>query len=126
MQPTIVLVDDESAIVSILEEFLTDEGYTVVSFSSGAMLMAYLTQQIPQLILTDANLPDMHGGSIGSQLAVNQATSGIPIIVMSGYNAQALDLDDYAGSFLAKPFDLDYLLLLIKQLLHRPTNNAVP
>lgn len=124
MQPTIVIVEDDHSIVAVLEEFLADEGYAVISLTSVGALMAYLAQQIPQLILTDINLPDGDGGTIGSLLASNEATRGIPIIVMSGHNELALNLDHHAGSFLAKPFDLGYLLRMIQQLLRVSNDNA--
>ena len=117
MQPTILIIEDDPTIVDVLVEFLTDEGYCVKSLPSGQALLTYLTQHIPQLILTDVNLPDMDGTRIGSLLAENPVTSTIPILVMSGHNQKDLHLDPRSGTFISKPFALDTLLTLIHRAL---------
>lgn len=117
MQPTILVIEDDPTIVAVLDEFLTDEGYRVISLGSGQALLTYLTQHIPQLILTDVNLPDMDGSRIGSLLADNPVTSTIPILVMSGHTEKDLSLDDSRTTFIAKPFSLDLLLTMIHRAL---------
>ena len=74
----------------------------------------------PALILLDNHLPDATGREVLRQLASSQATTGIPVIVISGDSARAGDelLAIGATEFLPKPFDIDQLLDMIDRYIH--------
>jgi CheY-like chemotaxis protein len=74
----------------------------------------------PALILLDNRLPDATGCEILRQLASSQATTGIPVIVISGDSARAGDelLAIGATEFLPKPFDIDQLMAMIDRYVH--------
>jgi CheY-like chemotaxis protein len=74
----------------------------------------------PALILLDNHLPDATGHEVLRQLASSQATTGIPVIVISGDSARAGDelLTIGASEFLSKPFDIDELMTMIDRYIH--------
>jgi PAS domain S-box-containing protein len=82
---TVMIVDDERALVALAEEILAELGYEPVGFdSSSAALQAFAAEpQRFDLILTDEAMPDL----IGTELAqeIRRLRRGIPIIVMSGH-----------------------------------------
>jgi PAS domain S-box-containing protein len=82
---TVMIVDDERALVALAEEILAELGYEPVGFdSSGAALQAFAAEpQRFDLILTDETMPDL----IGTELAqeIRRLRRAIPIIVMSGH-----------------------------------------
>jgi CheY-like chemotaxis protein len=82
---TVMIVDDERALVALAEEILAELGYEPVGFdSSRAALQAFVAEpQRFDLLLTDEAMPDL----IGTELAreIHELRSAIPIIVMSGH-----------------------------------------
>jgi PAS domain S-box-containing protein len=87
---TIMIVDDERALVGLAEEITAGLGYEPVGFtSSSAALKAF--QAAPQrfdLVLTDESMPDLQGSDLAREL--RQIRPGIPIIVMSGFGGSRL------------------------------------
>ena len=87
---TVMIVDDERALVALVEELLTGLGYEAVGFeSSSAALQAF--RAAPDrfdLILTDEAMPDL----IGTELAqrIRRIAPGVPIILMSGHGGAQL------------------------------------
>ena len=103
----ILVVEDDPAIAALVEETLTAEAYEVVP--TGAADALRLARELrPDVILTDYAMPDMDGAEISRQLRADQATAGIPIILMSAHPPAArphLPVD----AELRKPFDLEVM-----------------
>ena len=103
---TVLIVDDDPAIVELVEMALDDRGYRVLSAVDGvAVAMAH--DQRPDVILLDINMPVMDGAEVSQRLRADPLTAAIPIIVMSAHERlQAttgrLQVDDR----LPKPFTL--------------------
>jgi signal transduction histidine kinase/CheY-like chemotaxis protein len=87
---TVMIVDDESALVGLAEEITAGLGYEPVGFaSSSAALQAF--QAAPQrfdVILTDESMPDLSGTELAREIRRIQPT--VPIILMSGYGGSQL------------------------------------
>jgi CheY-like chemotaxis protein len=87
---TIMIVDDERALVGLAEEITAGLGYEPVGFtSSSAALQAF--QAAPQrfdLVLTDESMPDLQGTDLARE--IRRVRPGIPIIVMSGFGGSQL------------------------------------
>ena len=119
----IVVVDDESDIVSILSEFLAGEGYEPVPFVTGAAALDYLRATRPALLITDLLMPGMSGQElIRGTRAVHGDT--LPIVVMSASVNLGSVTDLPIQVFLSKPFDLDELSDVIERFVtarHRTT-----
>jgi CheY-like chemotaxis protein len=106
---TVLVVDDDPAIVSTLREALEDEGYRVFTSVNGAALsLAHQVQ--PQVILLDIMMPDMDGLEVSRRLRANPATAAIPIVAMSAAgNLRALADQMPIDAQLSKPFNLETL-----------------
>ena len=111
-RPTILVVDDEQAILHMLRDVLQDEGYMVLLARNGQEGFERARELRPQLILTDLMMPVMDGRTVGRRLRAEPRTAQIPLIVMSAaYRPQDGDAFD---AVLAKPFDILPVLELIR------------
>ena len=117
---TILVVDDEPAIVRFIRVSLGAVGHRVVTAENAAGAHSSLALEKPDVVILDLGLPDNSGFEVVSQI---RKSSQVPIIVLSARNdekskVQALDLgaDDYIG----KPFGMAELMARIRAALrHR-------
>jgi CheY-like chemotaxis protein len=111
MQNTVLVVDDDPAIVEFVSDALRDEGYSVITATNGATALVAVRQYQPQVVVLDMRMPVMDGWAF---LAVycGQAAIHAPVIAISAHTQQSPTMQ-CIDAFLAKPFDLDVLLDLI-------------
>jgi CheY-like chemotaxis protein len=81
-QRRVLVVDDDAAIVDLLETALEDDGYQVFA-TVGAAAVPLARDLQPAVILLDINMPGMDGIEVSRRLRADPATAHIPIIVMS-------------------------------------------
>jgi putative two-component system response regulator len=79
----LMVIDDISANLEILEEILSSKGYQVSSFPRGDMALSSAFQNPPDLILLDIMMPHMDGFEVCQQLKDNESTQDIPVIFIS-------------------------------------------
>jgi CheY-like chemotaxis protein len=113
---TILVVDDESAIIEVLRGLLEDEGYRVVSAANGYEGLERVAQARPDLIISDVMMPRMGGVAFMHALRQDSSYATIPVVLASAAAPSA----NGAAGFLGKPFDFDALLDLVRRL----TNDA--
>jgi CheY-like chemotaxis protein len=112
----ILVVDDEPAILDMIAELLGYEGYEVVTTSQGSAALARAKANPPALILLDLMMPGMSGWQVIDALKASPQTRTIPVVVLSARRdlpATAKELG--IESFLAKPFDIDELIGIVRQ-----------
>ena len=113
--PSILVVDDDPAIRSLLTSFLTQRGYRVRTAPDGLAALAAVQQAAPQLIVLDIYLPYMTGVTVLRELRTRQFTGNV--IVLSGSTEETL-LDAMLKmgvvELIPKPFDLERLALAIQ------------
>ncbi len=80
--PTVLLIDDEEALRTVIKTALEDAGFVVTPAENGAAAIAALGQGRFDLIITDIIMPGKDGMEVLSEL--HRIDSGIPVIVMSG------------------------------------------
>ena len=104
---TILVVDDEPVVITILEKILSADGHTVHSATSGQEGIKKAKAIIPDLILMDVLMPDMDGYEVTARIKALPDMYDIPIIFLTGKAAS----DDGGRSFavggaayLPKPF----------------------
>jgi len=114
----ILIIDDEKSVRESLEDILKDEGYPVISASTGreGILKAVETQ--PDVILLDLFLPGMSGIEVLKKLSEEKITELSTIIVISGHGTietavKAIKLG--AFDFIEKPINLERLLSTIEK-----------
>jgi CheY-like chemotaxis protein len=84
MGKRILVIDDEPDVVEFLSNLLEDNGYTVTSASNGVMALERVTQQRPDLILLDLQMPEETGTGFYRKLRNRKSLRDIPVIVISG------------------------------------------
>jgi len=122
---TILVVDDETAILGAMAPLLRARGYDVVTSMTGASALENAAETLPDLIVLDLGLPDMDGVDLCRRLRDRRA---IPIIVLSARTAEAdkvAALDAGADDYVTKPFGGEELLARIRVALRR-SEVAVP
>jgi CheY-like chemotaxis protein len=82
--PLVLVVDDSMLVRHTVCRFLEDRGYQVESATNGAEAMEILARVRPDLIITDLEMPRMHGTELIQAVQDDTATARIPIIVLSG------------------------------------------
>jgi two-component system, OmpR family, response regulator VicR len=114
----ILIVDDDSALIEVLEELFNEVGYRIKAINRVENIIPVIVDFQPDLVLLDYLLPFVNGGELCSQIKRNEATCMIPVILFSAYPKVLLSLGDYGcDAFIAKPFDLDSLLFHIEKCL---------
>ena len=83
MAKTILFIEDEAAMQKTLGEFLTMEGYSVLSALDGELGLALAKSKLPNLILLDLILPKMSGFVVLKKLKEDVTTKQIPVIVLT-------------------------------------------
>jgi len=116
---TVMVVDDDLNHLALAEAFLTDLGFVVLSNSSVDMAEMMLADVTPDILLLDIDMPERDGWSFAETLRSRKRWRSLPIIMISGH-ANEEGLRPKMGlydAFVAKPYNLDDLLLQIAELL---------
>ena len=119
MQQSILIIEDEEAIVDILAYRLRKEGYSVHIATDGKQAVEKFEGLAIDLVILDLMLPDTTGFELCKQLT---AISNTPILMLTARNDivdKVLGLELGAQDYMTKPFDLRELLARIKVLLRR-------
>lgn len=116
---TVLSVDDDEGLQTVITHYLEGEGYTMLSARSGKELLDVLKTENPNLILLDLVLPDTDGISILAQM---RGLKKIPVIVVSGKSdttEKIVCLEMGADDYMTKPFEMRELSARIKAVLRR-------
>lgn len=116
---TVLVVDDDVYQISLVDQFLTKMGFVVLAAPSVGIAEQTLVAADPDIILLDIDMPDRDGWSLARSIR-SGSKSQIPIIVISGHaNEEANLREDMSlhDAFLAKPYNIDDLLLQLAELL---------
>jgi len=117
----ILFIEDESALQKTFGEFLSQEGYQVISALDGQIGLELAKKEKPDLILLDLILPKLHGFEVLKKLDEDPETKEIPVIVLTNLEGmgdveKALELG--ATTYLVKEnYSLEDILEKIKQTL---------
>lgn len=116
----ILIIDDETEFRIQLEEFLSVNGYKVLSAQNGKEAMNVLlhSSPLPDLILLDLDMPTQNGICFWNELNDHKEICYIPTILISG---SSLDLEQFIGieNFLAKPFQMEDALVMIEDVFRK-------
>lgn len=111
----ILIVDDDSAILSVVSEILDLEGYQVLTAVNGLEALRVLERMRPSLIVLDMRMPVMDGW--GFAAALRERGISIPILVMTAaQNARAWAQEIHAQGYIPKPFEVSDLVAAIERL----------
>ena len=115
---SVLVVEDEEDVSKMIQAFLVSQnGYRVSSAKDGISALIAVGRERPDLMILDIMIPGVDGVEVCRQIK-NDAKSHTAVIAISGVSDNAdKALGAGADAFLAKPLDLDALLLQVKKLL---------
>ena len=120
MGKKILVVDDEPAFVSLVEQVLTQKGYEVLKASNGQESLRVFFDHRPDLVLLDIEMPKMDGWQTCSRI---RDVSDVPIVMLTGKQKSEADivrgLDYGADDYLIKPVGNKELVARVRAVLRR-------
>ena len=115
-EKTVLVVEDDPWIRSLMADLLAGEGYSVVQASDGKAGLELAEENEPDVILLDLAMPEKSGLDVLHELKSSKPTRDIPVIVVSAYAMLMMGSDARrADGVIQKPFDLADLLLQVEQ-----------
>ena len=122
MNSKILIVDDEEDILTLLEYNLEKAGFKVISADDGPEAIELAKKEKPALIILDIMLPSMEGTEVCKAIKRDDATSHIPIIMLTAKGEEVdriVGLELGADDYITKPFSPRELVLRVKAVLKR-------
>ena len=117
MKKTILVVDDELTTCVLLEHFLSSQ-YEIITTNSGIEALTWLESNLPDLIISDIQMPKMDGFDLLQDIRLKGYTKHTPIIMLSGRTESKERIKCYklgAQDYLTKPFNPEELEELVKK-----------
>ena len=127
MSRSVLIVDDEKAIVDILEYNLKKEGYETLKAYDGAEGLRMIREDTPDLVLLDVMLPEMDGFEVCRM--VRSEGNAVPIIMITAREEEmdkVFGLENGADDYITKPFSMRELLARVKVNMRRTATAAAP
>jgi len=127
--PLVLVVEDESALVTLLRYNLEREGFRVAEARDGEEALLMAREQKPDLVLLDWMLPLLSGLEVCRQMRRMPETKTVPIIMLTARGEEGdklRGLDSGADDYVTKPFSPSELIARIRAALRRsrPTSNG--
>ncbi len=121
-RPTVLVVEDEAALQTLLRYNLERQGFQVAEAADGEAALQRVDEARPDLVLLDWMLPRLSGLEVCRQLRRRPLTRDLPIIMVTARTedqdaVRALDIG--ADDYITKPFVMDSLMARIRALLRR-------
>ena len=116
----VVIVEDDSEIRDYLTEALSND-YDITGCENGKEGLAAVLKQMPDLVISDVMMPEMDGTTLCSKIKTNNATSHIPVILLTAKSREEDQLEGLemgADAYIVKPFNMDILRRTIVNLIH--------
>lgn len=113
----VMVVDDDSDLLSFYESILTDAGYSVTTATDAESALSYLDQSQPELILIDVNMPKCNGIELGQIIRQHEEFSVIPLLFISASADTDMQLACARltnDEFFNKPIEPWRLLMIVK------------
>jgi len=126
MNERVLIIEDDQAILKLLQRGLAYEGYTVDTATDGRTGLILARDHTPDLVILDWMLPGMDGLEVCHRLRTGGA---VPILMLTAKDTvqdRVQGLDAGADDYLVKPFNLDELLARVRALLRRTQPERVP
>jgi len=112
---TVLVVDDDSLIQSLVRAELESEGFRVVSAVDGIQALRLAREHRPAAILLDIHLPKLQGWDVLTELKSDSAVASVPVIIMSVEEQRARGYALGACEYLVKPVEPDRLLQIVRK-----------
>lgn len=120
----IAIVEDETKLAELLQDYLSREGFSTTVYADGAQALTALQGDTPDLVLLDLMLPTLDGMSICREL---RKTSAVPIIMLTARIEEIdrlLGLELGADDYICKPFSPREVVARVKAVLRRTASET--
>ena len=122
----VLMVDDDKDLLEVTAALLARKGFEVETNLNWENGFEKIKEFKPQVILLDVFLSGIDGLDICKQLKASPFTSNIPILILSGYPriAESVIYEYGADDFIAKPFEVNDLVVKMHSVLSQPAGLA--
>lgn len=121
MVKKILVLDNDSRILDVMEEALSYEGFAVETYEGTDDIVSLVEQKKPDLLIIDYILNGVNGGEHCRKIKNTTSTCNLPVIIFSAYPKVLQSLGFYGcNAFIAKPFDLSVLINKVAELTNMP------
>jgi CheY-like chemotaxis protein len=116
---TILIMDDDLAMQTVLEIALREAGYQVILANDGQEGIEKLQQLKPDLVVSDIMMPQMDGVEAFHAIKEQLQDNGIPIFIMTALNRKPwfADMEADGAVIIQKPFEVDQFVRLVNDML---------
>jgi two-component system phosphate regulon response regulator PhoB len=122
VRPTILVVEDEDALATLLQYNLEKEGYQVVVAGDGEEALVSVDEKLPDLIVLDWMLPKISGIEVCRRLRQRPESRNVPIIMLTARGEESdriRGLDTGADDYVVKPVSMSELAARVRAVLRR-------
>lgn len=116
--PSVMLLEDDVTMVTLLKTLLGMEGYQVVALSIDDDVVQSVLEHQPDVLLMDVHLPNVNGLEVLDRIREHEETKSLKVIMTSGLNLELECKHHGADDFLLKPYMPDDLLQTLKRHLN--------
>lgn len=111
MVKKVLICDDDSDIVEMLEVILEDKAYQLITETDSRKVVDLIRSENPNLLLMDLWMPVLSGDQVLRQIREIAELEKLPVIIMSASrDGQSVALEAGANAYIAKPFDINELI----------------
>ncbi|WP_276090349.1 response regulator [Pedobacter sp. JY14-1] len=117
----ILIIENDQSLLQLLEEIFEGNGYQTYAYQHVDDIFAVFDKHKPDVVLLDYLLPGINGGELCAQLKREPTTANVPVVICSAYPQVLLSLGSYGcNAFVAKPFEINYLLREVEDCIANP------
>ena len=127
MKPTVLIVEDEAPLVTLLRYNLEKEGFAVCSAGDGEEALLQIAENKPDAVLLDWMLPLVSGLEVCRQIRRSPSSRSLPIILLTARGEEAdrvRGLDSGADDYIVKPFRPSELVARLRAVIRRAQPSA--
>jgi signal transduction histidine kinase/CheY-like chemotaxis protein len=122
---TVLVVDDDPTVCSLLAKTLEKEGYRVISARNGIEALALAREHRPQAITLDVLMPQMDGWRALKELKAAAELRDIPVIMVTVLNERGMAIPLGAADFVTKPVDRQRLTAILREHCASPSSASI-
>ncbi len=122
MKPSVLVVEDEEALATLLRYNLEKEGYEAMVAADGEEAMLAIDERMPDVVLLDWMLPNVSGVEVCRRLRSQRETRNLPVIMLTARGEESdrlRGLETGADDYVVKPFSMAELIARIRAVLRR-------
>lgn len=117
-----MVVEDDPHTLEGYVEFLTTAGFMAVGYAEGRGALAFALDHVPDIVITDINMPGMDGFALAAALRDDERTRGVPVVGLTGHWNRDMQKQSVAvgmASMIAKPCMPSHLVVEIERVVRR-------